>query len=137
MTQHDPTAAQRGTYSYDPSPAPAYAFAPQGGSGSAPEHEAATTPAGDPPEAVEANNPVIHLVASFFVPGLGSYLNGDTQRGLVIFAAYLASWIGYALLVWILVGFLFLPVAAAIWVFGMYDAYRGAESWNTRHGVEV
>ncbi|GAA1161909.1 hypothetical protein [Ornithinicoccus hortensis] len=132
MTEHEHTAS-RGAWehTYESSPAPAYPLTPR------PDGPPAPLGAADGPVRVEAKNPVISLVASFFVPGLGSFLNGDTERGIVIFAAYVASWIGYALLVWVLVGFLFLPVALGIWGYGMYHAYRGAEAWNARHGVLV
>lgn len=136
MTAHERTAPEAARdYRYESSPAPAYPFAPRAGGGPAPAGARAVQTPAAPTTATEAKNPVLHLVASFFVPGLGSFLNGDSHRGIVIFAAYLASWFGYLLLVWALVGFIFLPVAVAVWGFGMVDAYRGAEDWNRRHGV--
>jgi hypothetical protein len=34
-----------------------------------------------------------------------------------------------------LIGFLFLPVCFVVWIWGMVDAYQGAQRWNARHGI--
>ncbi|QNE23218.1 hypothetical protein F1D05_29060 [Kribbella qitaiheensis] len=67
-------------------------------------------------------------MASFFIPGLGTLINGNTGLGIAIFAAYCFAW----LTTMILIGFLLLP---AVWVWGMIDAYQGAKNWNTAHGI--
>lgn len=77
---------------------------------------------------VVAKNPGVSLLASFFVPGLGSMLNGDVGKGIGILVGYLVSW----LLVIILIGFVGL---LGFWIWGMVDAYQGARLWNARHGI--
>lgn len=80
------------------------------------------------PYAVAPKNPAVMVIASFFVPGLGSMLNGDTGRGILILVGYVLSWV----LTIVLVGFIGL---LAFWVWGMVDAYQGAQRWNARHGI--
>ncbi|NEA33785.1 hypothetical protein G3I17_19235 [Streptomyces sp. SID13031] len=73
-------------------------------------------------------NPGLALVASFFIPGLGTLINGNVGLGIAIFAAYCVAWI----LCLVVIGFVLLP---AVWVWGMIDAYQGAKKWNTTHGI--
>ena len=77
---------------------------------------------------VAPKSPGLALLCSFFVPGLGQLVNGDAGKGVLMFVGYLLS---FALMV-VLVGFLTAP---AIWVWGMVDAYQGAQRWNLQHGV--
>ena len=81
-----------------------------------------------PMHTVAPKSPGLALLGSFFVPGLGSLMNGNVGMGLLIFGAYVA---GFFSLI-ILIGFLVIP---AVWVWGMVDAYQGAKSWNARHGI--
>lgn len=81
-----------------------------------------------PQQQVAAKNPGLALVASFFIPGLGSLLNGSIGVGILIFSAYVLSW----LLLFVVVGFITLP---AVWIWGMYDGYHGAKKWNAQHGI--
>jgi len=80
------------------------------------------------PGYVVAKNPGLSLLASFFVPGLGSILNGDVGKGIGILVGYFVSW----LLVIVLIGFVGL---LGFWIWGMVDAYQGARLWNARHGI--
>ncbi|WP_235498802.1 hypothetical protein [Knoellia sp. Soil729] len=77
---------------------------------------------------VAPKNPAISLLGSFFIPGLGQLMNGDTGKGIVMFLAYCFSF----LLMLVLIGFLTAP---AIWIWGMFDAYRSAQRWNLRRGI--
>jgi TM2 domain-containing membrane protein YozV len=77
---------------------------------------------------VTPKNPGLSLLASFFVPGLGSIINGDVARGIGIMIGYLVSW----LLVILVVG---LFGVFGFWVWGLVDAYQGARTWNARHGI--
>jgi TM2 domain-containing membrane protein YozV len=70
----------------------------------------------------------VALIASFFIPGLGSLINGNAGMGIAIFAAYCVAWV----LCLVFIGFVLLP---AVWVWGMIDAYQGAKNWNTAHGI--
>jgi len=77
---------------------------------------------------VSPKNPALSLLASFFLPGLGSMINGDVGKGIGILCGYLVS----AVLVLILIGFFGL---FGFWIWGMVDAYQGAQKWNARHGI--
>lgn len=71
--------------------------------------------------------PVLSVFASFFVPGLGSMLNGDNGKGAAIFLTWL---VGLVLSLFI-IG---LPIAFGAWIWGMVDGYSGAQRHNDRHG---
>lgn len=73
--------------------------------------------------------PAMSLMLSFFLPGLGTLVNGEVLKGLAIACVYwFLFWIGLILL--------FLPwlLAAGVWIFGMYDAYSGAHRINRIRG---
>jgi len=80
------------------------------------------------PYAIQAKNPAISLLVSFFVPGVGSMINGDVNRGVVILVGYIVS----CILVIVLIGFF---GVIGFWVWGMVDAYQGAVAWNRRNGI--
>ena len=77
---------------------------------------------------VEPKNPALSLLASFFIPGLGTMLNGETGKGVGILAGYFVS----VVLIIVLIG---IPFAIGLWIWGMVDAYTGAQKWNARHGI--
>lgn len=77
---------------------------------------------------VAPKSPGISLLASFFIPGLGSMINGETGKGAGILVGYIACLVGSVLLFPLL-------VAAGLWVWGMVDAYQGAQRWNAQHGI--
>jgi TM2 domain-containing membrane protein YozV len=78
--------------------------------------------------AVAPKNPAVSLIASFFIPGLGTMLNGEVGKGVGILVGYFVC---------LFLFFLILPllVALGLWVWGMVDAYQGAQQWNRRHGI--
>lgn len=80
------------------------------------------------PMHVLPKNPALALIASFFIPGLGSLLVGRTGMGITIFLLYSLSF----LLMLVLIGFITAP---AVWVWGMVDGYSGAKKWNAQHGI--
>lgn len=80
------------------------------------------------PYGVAAKSPALSLVASFFIPGLGSMINGDVAKGVGILFGYFFSLMLAALMIGI-------PGILAFWVWGMVDAYQGAKLWNARHGL--
>lgn len=77
---------------------------------------------------VAPKSPGLALLASFFIPGLGSMMNGEAGKGIGILLGYIVSWF----LVIVLVGFIGL---FGFWVWGMVDAYQGARKWNAAHGI--
>ena len=92
-------------------------------------YAAPTNPyAAQPGYAVAPKNPGLALLASFFLPGLGSMINGEVGKGVAILLLYLVSWP----LILVLIG---IPMMFGIWIWGMVDAYTGAQNWNRRHGI--
>lgn len=80
------------------------------------------------PMQVAPKNPGISLLASFFIPGLGSMINGDAGKGVGILLGYVVA----VFFSFILIG---LPFLIGFWVWGMVDGYQGARTWNLRHGI--
>ncbi len=81
-----------------------------------------------PPVAVAAKSPAISMLVSFFLPGVGSMINGDVGTGITILVIWLISFP----LMFFFIGF-FTLIGAFIW--GLVDAYQGARRWNARHGI--
>jgi len=81
-----------------------------------------------PATMVQPKSPAVGLIVSFFIPGVGSFINGDTNTGAII----LIGWFVSLLLSAILIGF---PFVLGFWVWGMIDGYSGARRWNARHGI--
>ncbi len=81
-----------------------------------------------PQQAVLPKNPAVGLICSFFIPGLGSMINGNTSRGVVILIVYIVGWI----LSFFLIG---IPVAIGAWIWGLVDGYQSAQRWNREHGI--
>jgi hypothetical protein len=61
----------------------------------------------------------ISMLASLFVPGLGSVINGDRLRGAVFLTGFVLSALLLGRVVEVIAMFGF-------WVFSMVDAYEGA-----------
>ncbi len=78
--------------------------------------------------AVQPKNPALALLGSFFVPGLGSFMNGEGGKGIIILVGYVIS----LLLMFVLIGFFTAPI---FWIWGMVDGYQGAQRWNAQHGI--
>lgn len=83
---------------------------------------------GASPYRVAPKSPGLALLASFFIPGLGSMMNGDAGKGIGILLGYIVSWF----LVIIFIGFIGI---FGFWVWGLVDAYQGARKWNAAHGI--
>jgi TM2 domain-containing membrane protein YozV len=81
-----------------------------------------------PVYSVQPKSPGISLLVSFFIPGVGSMINGDVGIGVGILIGYIVSWF----LTLILIGFI---GVIGFWIWGMVDAYRGAQRWNAKHGI--
>jgi len=78
--------------------------------------------------AVAPKNPAVSLIISFFIPGVGSMVNGDAGTGVAILILWLLGVFGS----FFLIG---LPLALGAWIWGMVDAYQGAQRWNRAHGI--
>jgi TM2 domain-containing membrane protein YozV len=77
---------------------------------------------------VQPHSAALAVVASFFIPGLGSMLNEKVGKGVGILALYILSWICTI----ILIGF---AMAPAVWIWGMVTANNDANKWNRAHGI--
>ena len=84
------------------------------------------TPAGA--MVVAPKNPAVSLIVSFFIPGVGSMINGDVGTGVAILVLWIA---GIATTIFFVGVFLILGA----WIWGMVDAYQGAQRWNRAHGI--
>ena len=81
-----------------------------------------------PPAQVAPKNPVLYLVLSLFIPGVGTMAAGRVWEGLLILGCYILA----GLLCLVLVGFILVPT---VWIWGMWDAYKAAQKWNAAHGI--
>ncbi|MEU6998383.1 hypothetical protein [Nonomuraea sp. NPDC046570] len=101
-----------------------------------PFSQAPVAPYGQPYGApqVPRKEPAISLLLSFFFPGVGTLVNGDTGKGVGILAGYIACLFFGVLLSFIIIGIFLFPVAFGLWIWGMVDAYQGAVNYNRRHG---
>jgi TM2 domain-containing membrane protein YozV len=79
-------------------------------------------------QVVAAKNPAIGVVLSFFIPGLGTMVNGSAGRGVLILALYAVGW----LLSFFLIG---IPILIGAWIWGLVDGYTSAQRWNRKHGI--
>lgn len=116
---------------YPPTYPPAQAYPPQPPAPYGPPtgyYSRAPVPYGGPPMVVAPKSPGVALLASFFIPGLGSMINGEAGKGIGILAGYLVS----LLFVLVVIGIF---GVIGFWVWGMVDAYQGARKWNLRHGI--
>jgi len=77
---------------------------------------------------VAPKNPAISLIVSFFLPGVGSMINGDSSRGILILVLYVVGVLSAVLLIGV-------PLAIGAWIWGLVDAYQGAQAWNRAHGI--
>src|SRR2546421_6353965 len=73
-------------------------------------------------------DPLVSMLASMFVPGLGTMLNGEIGRGLGILSGFVTS----CVLVLELIG---IPGVVGFWAWGLVDAYRSTVRWNRRHAA--
>lgn len=84
-----------------------------------------TAPGGPP---VLPKNPALGVILSFFVPGLGSMVNGSVGRGILILVCYGIAW----LFTFVLIG---IPFLIGTWIWGLADGYLSAQRWNRAHGI--
>jgi len=132
------TPSESSTPPKDPTPPPPPSYQPP--AGAPPPPPPYQPPAGVPPPVqqfqapvggyttgVAPKNPVISLLISFIVPGVGTIINGETGKGIAILVAYVVSLI-------LIIALIGLIAAPAVWIYGMYDAYQGAKKFNLAHG---
>jgi TM2 domain-containing membrane protein YozV len=79
-------------------------------------------------QVVAPKNPAIGAILSFFIPGLGTMVNGSVGRGVLILALYAIGWVLSLLLIGI-------PLLIGAWIWGLVDGYTSAQRWNRQHGI--
>jgi TM2 domain-containing membrane protein YozV len=84
---------------------------------------------------VQPKNPALHGLVSAVVTGLGTMLNGEFSKGLVLMGTTYVTAFGVWLLTFVFIGWLLVWVPFLLWVYGIWDAYRGAQRWNAMHGI--
>ncbi len=71
-------------------------------------------------------NPGLSALLSFFWSGLGQIYNGEIGKGIFFIVAQVIN----SLLMMVIIGFITWPI---VWIWGMIDAYKVAESYNLQH----
>ena len=82
--------------------------------------------------AVAPKSPAVSLIVSFLIPGVGSLINGDTGIGITILLLWLLAIALDVTVFGLIVG---VPLGLGMWIWGMIDAYQGAQRWNRKHGI--
>ncbi len=70
-------------------------------------------------------NPILALIISFFLPGIGTVYAGNIMKGIIIFI--IALILG-ALATIFLLGIVAYILYIIVWLYGMYDAYTTASA---------
>jgi len=70
-------------------------------------------------------NPILALIISFFLPGIGTVYAGNIMKGIIIFVVAL---ILGALATVFLLGIIAYILYVIVWLYGMYDAYTTAQA---------
>jgi TM2 domain-containing membrane protein YozV len=86
-----------------------------------------TAPPGGYTTGTTAKSPILSLILSLIVPGLGQIINGETTKGIIFIVAIVVAY----LTCFIIIGFIAVP---AVMAYAAYDAFQGAKSWNVAHG---
>jgi hypothetical protein len=73
------------------------------------------------PQITSRINPAISVILSFFVPGLGTMVNRNVRKGLIILGAYILC-----LILAVTASVFFVFIQAGIWIYGMVDAYQSS-----------
>lgn len=81
-----------------------------------------------PPVMVAPKSPGLAVLASFFIPGLGSMISGRGGTGALILGLYVVSWFLIIVVVGIFGVF-------GCWIWGMVQGYSDAVAWNRSHGI--
>jgi TM2 domain-containing membrane protein YozV len=77
---------------------------------------------------VQGRSAAVGVIASLFIPGLGSMLAGRGGKGAAILVSYFVA----ILLCFFLIGFILSP---AVWIYGMVAANNDTHKWNREHGL--
>ncbi len=70
-------------------------------------------------------SPILALIISFFLPGIGTVYAGNIMKGIIIF---IVAVILGALATIFLLGIIAYILYIIVWLYGMYDAYTTASA---------
>ena len=65
-------------------------------------------------------SPLLAVILSFFIPGLGQFYTGQLFKAILLFVLAVV----FAALSTILIG---IPFYLIVWIYSMYDAYTAAQ----------
>ncbi|KAF1076160.1 hypothetical protein MKMG_01563 [Methanogenium sp. MK-MG] len=66
-------------------------------------------------------SPLLALIFSFFIPGLGQFYTGQFLKAILLFVvAGVLAFFWFTLIA--------IPLYLIVWIYGMYDAYTEAQS---------
>ncbi|PWR75571.1 hypothetical protein ACKUB1_12485 [Methanospirillum stamsii] len=68
-------------------------------------------------------SPLIAVILSFFIPGLGQFYTGQLVKAIILFVAAVI----FGALSTILIG---IPFYLIVWIYSMFDAYSKAKESN-------
>lgn len=68
-------------------------------------------------------SPLIALILSFFIPGLGQFYTGQLLKAILLFVAAVI----FGILSMIIIG---IPFYLIVWIYSMFDAYTWAKEMN-------
>lgn len=118
---------QQEQFSGPPPQGGAYPGPPQGGYGYPAQPTGGYVPPAYGQPMMPRKEPVLSLIVSFFIPGVGSMINGEVGKGVGILIGYIIA-IAFS---FILIG---VPFLLGFWIWGMVDGYTGAVRFNQQHG---
>jgi TM2 domain-containing membrane protein YozV len=81
---------------------------------------------------VAPKSPGIGLLISFFLPGVGSLVNGAVGIGITILILFIVAVILDITVIGAIVG---IPLGLGAWIWGMIHGYTSAQKWNRDHGI--
>ena len=84
----------------------------------------------------KVKSPLLALILSFLIAGLGQIYIGHTEKGLILLTCYLMlAILANILQIFTKLGFILVPFLIIIWLFSMFDAYNSA--YNMNKGIPV
>ena len=66
-------------------------------------------------------SPLLALILSFFIPGLGQFYTGQFLKAILLFVAA-----GILAFFWFTI--IAIPLYIVVWIYSMYDAYTKAQT---------
>ena len=80
--------------------------------------------------AAKRKEPILALLLTFLVTGLGQIYNGQVKKGIIILVGQIIMGMIVVFLMFFLIGCCIAPFLTLLWLYWMYDAYVTAERIN-------